>query len=1179
MIGIKKTILVFFLFPYTSFLSTTFAQQVRLGMPVGHSDEVTSAQFSPNGKQVVTASSDNTVRIWDVNSGKLLQSLKGHTNKVISAIFSPNGNYILSTSEDRTAKIWNATTGQLLLNIEGLSDYGCPAEFSSDGIFFVTNYDDNTVKIWETSSGRLMQTLVGHKNILTSNQFSHDGRYVLTTSFDNTAKIWDAKSGRLLHSLEGHTAVVNSAFFSFDGKYIVTSSDDNTSKIWEVTSGKYLYSLIGHADGVVSAQFSPDRKYIVTISKDNTAKKWDASNGKLLNNLWSDMYWVSSPPKFSPDGKNILLSSSSLGYNTAIILDVASGKLLHKFVGHFLMINSATFSPDGKYIVTSSVDQSAKIWDTNSDMILHNLGGQYMSLYSATISSNEKYIVSVSVYTAKIWESSSGKMINCLGGDTNLISTAEFSPDGNYLITGSLSGKTRIWDSKTLSIIHCLDGHTREITSAHFSSDGKYIVTASRDSIARVWDASSWKQICVLTGHTGEITSAQFSPNCKYIVTSGNDNIAKIWDAKNGKLLQNLLGHVDWLNSSQFNYDSKLVVTTSRDNTAKIWDTESGKLIHDLTGHKSWVNEAQFSPDGKKIVTVSIDRTAKIWDVESGNLFANLYGHSDRVWTAQFSPDGKNIITASDDGTAKIWDEINGKLIQTLEGHKGTVTSAIYNPDGKKIITASWDGNIIVWDALIQKEIVRMIALDDKEWLAVTSDKYYYGSKNATSQLYWIIDNNKVFTFDQFDLHYNRPDKVLEYIGLADTSLINAFRMAYLKRLKKMKFDEHMFSPDYHMPEIAILNRGDLPITTDKSVMTIKITAIDNKYKLDRINVFINDVPIFDMDGINLRTLNSNNIKKDINLELSQGENKIQVSCLNDKGAESYKESVYVKYQPKEPVTGKNYLVAISVSDYQESKYNLKYAVKDGKDMAKMFADKGFVVDTFFNSSVARDSILSLKQKLMQTKVDDQVIIYISGHGLLDKNYDFYFATYDMNFENPAEHGILYDDLEGLLDGIPARKKLLFMDACHSGEVDKEDICTSDSLLANNQVKGDLKVYKYKGTIIEGEVSSGLGLQNSFELMQELFANLSRGSGAVVISAASGVGYALESAEWNNGVFTYCILNGLKNLVADLNNDKIITVCELKEYISKEVEKLTNGKQKPTSRQENLSNDFEIWRN
>jgi uncharacterized caspase-like protein len=259
--------------------------------------------------------------------------------------------------------------------------------------------------------------------------------------------------------------------------------------------------------------------------------------------------------------------------------------------------------------------------------------------------------------------------------------------------------------------------------------------------------------------------------------------------------------------------------------------------------------------------------------------------------------------------------------------------------------------------------------------------------------------------------------------------------------------------------------------------------------------------------------------------------------------------------------------------------YNLKYAVKDGRDMTRLIAAKtGAIIDTLFNTMATRENILAVKQKLMQTSVDDEVILYVSGHGLLDKNFDFYFATYDMNFSNPEEKGILYDDLEGLLDGIPARKKLLLMDACHSGEVDKENIEVKDNTLAlDNGTKGELKTYGYKGVKEIKESNSNLGLQNSFELMQQLFSDLSRSSGAVVISAAAGTGYALESAEWNNGVFTYCLLNGMKNMAADKNKDKKITVSELKDYVSDEVSRLTNGAQKPTSRRELLEYDWSVW--
>jgi uncharacterized caspase-like protein len=192
----------------------------------------------------------------------------------------------------------------------------------------------------------------------------------------------------------------------------------------------------------------------------------------------------------------------------------------------------------------------------------------------------------------------------------------------------------------------------------------------------------------------------------------------------------------------------------------------------------------------------------------------------------------------------------------------------------------------------------------------------------------------------------------------------------------------------------------------------------------------------------------------------------------------------------------------------------------------------------------------------MKSNVDDYVYIHIAGHGLLDDNLDFYFATADINFSNPSQNGLKYDEIEGLLDGIPARNKLLLMDACHSGEVDKDDGVTMFSTKTESKPK--------------------TGLQNSFELMRLLFADLKKGTGTVVISAASGGGYALENEDIENGIFTYCLIEAVSKSKADANDDKEISVSELRNYIFEGVKRLSDGKQQPTSRSENLMNDFNV---
>jgi hypothetical protein len=335
---------------------------------------------------------------------------------------------------------------------------------------------------------------------------------------------------------------------------------------------------------------------------------------------------------------------------------------------------------------------------------------------------------------------------------------------------------------------------------------------------------------------------------------------------------------------------------------------------------------------------------------------------------------------------------------------------------------------------------------------------------------------------------------------------------------------------------------------------------------------------------------------ENVKFKLSQGKNILEISALNEKGVESLKERLEIDYTTTKKTTPKLYLINIGASEYQNSKMNLNYAQKDAQDIAQAFQNKKdlfqeIISYTLVNEQVTKGNITALKTKLLQTQVDDYVMITFSGHGLLDENKNYYLATHNINFSKPQENGLLYEDLESLLDGIPARQKVLMLDACHSGEVDKEENLVIKNNDNNLGIKGIIKTKGFKGEEnkesekttdeddlnVEGISNGGVGLPNSFELMKELFADLRRSSGATVISAAGGAEYALEGADWNNGVFTYAILSGLKEKKADLNKDGNIMLSELKTYVQKVVPDLTGGRQQPTSRTENLVNDFRVW--
>ncbi len=564
---------------------------LRIVPQVGHNERVNSASFSPDGKLIVTGSLDESAKVWDVLTGKLLLTLSGHRNPTTSASFSGDGKRIVTGGLfGNTAKVWDVRTGKDLLTLTGHTDSVYSSSFSADGKRIVTGSFDMTAIVWDAETGRELMTLAGHTKAVYSASFSADGKRILTSSEDKTAKIWDPMTGKVLRTLAGHTVEVNSASFSPDGKQIVTASW-RTAKVWDAISGKAVRTLAGHTEAVLSASFSPDGKQIVTGSYDNTAKVWDAISGKAVRTLAGHKEAVLCA-SFSPDGKQILTGSWD---NTAKLWDATTGNEILTLVGYTKLLNNSSISGDGKQIQRSAFDNTARV------------------------------LV--------------GKEVLMLRGHSGWVSCASFSNDDTRIVTGSMDKTAKVWDALTGQLLLTLRGHKDSVNSVSFSDDGKRIVTGSADNTAKVWDALTGNELQTLTGHTEMVFSASFSRDGSRIVTGSYDMSAKVWDPLTGKELLTLKGHHDAVTAASYSDDRKRIVTGSGDNTAKVWDALTGKELLTLTGHTGFVTSAFFMGDDGWIATLSFDTGLRIYEAETGRLlYTNYYGL------------GGGMITVSSDG-------------------------------------------------------------------------------------------------------------------------------------------------------------------------------------------------------------------------------------------------------------------------------------------------------------------------------------------------------------------------------------------------------------------------------------------------------------------------------------------------------------------------------------------------
>ncbi|WP_075589868.1 caspase family protein [Labilibacter marinus] len=1165
-------------------------------------DEVTALKFINNDSIAVAVG--GKIYIQQLSSKRNLKIFSTGVSEV-SNIYCNNNVFTYSGIK--------ALSRNTIIHVWKISNLHIVGEFVIREGRSVINLGINTPKLLSYSSKQLstyelvkdkLPRIVsqnGHTNQIGGINYSYDKRYMITYEAYNSECIiiWDVKLNKVLKRYKGN--IKNACFcpYSYD---IITYDGINYNFIyWDIVNN-----------------YSNDLTNKLTFNNDDAEKKYEEISNdieryaKIKERIFREYKVEASLIDCNNKNAafyyydNSLYKGKLVVYNIKtnvfeeIVLDNNIGGYGDKPIKFF---NSSTVAiPGSKYsIVLYNWKTNEVIQEFTGDD--NRIEGQYIAGIHKLILSNKGDTLISSHDGARtiIWDlvaAEKSKQINreqaaigkqsLLSYQNNLLALETYSKD-NYQ---SLFNIYNLY-TDSLNIIVYLDtlfninkgylslnsiGKKGIINSAILSNDNSYALIQASYAPIQASDVDNWIDLIDLEsgnviktyGLNKEFKNPNMSvsPNFKYICIWEDGCDIVVIDIKKGKKVKLVPEKfkIDRINNTDLQFsklnDNMLIIKDDYDQLLKFIDFTTKKIVKTIDRKQERsILKADYNKEYGGIYSPIVI------DEKNGSVYHNGIHPTDFKRNC-------NIICTSIE---------NNKSEFSIHANDAEVQNIAIARDEPYMAAGLYNNSIILFDTESQEQLVKIINTTGKS-VFLTPEYYYKADKTSLKEAYFRF-NNKLFPFEQFDLRLNRPDIVLERIGLADTTVVEAYKKAYLKRLSKMGISEKSFSSNWHTPEIEITNYGEIPIKTSEKIVNIKIEANDSIEKLRSINVWVNDVAIYGLRGVNISQINTGSISKELEIQLSSGKNKIQISCLNEKGAESYKEAMIITYEPKEQKKPNLYFIALSTSEYQQSQFNLKYAVKDGRDLANQFSlstneYENIYVDTLFNEDATIENTIKLKEKLLQSDVDDQVVLFVSGHGLLDDNYDFYFASHDIDFNNPAERGISYDKLEWLLDSIPARKKLFMMDACHSGEVDKEELTASNGTKKEEGIKSGVKSYSYRASVFQSgddEKQGQIGLQNSFELMQELFTNLNRGSGAVVISAAAGDSYALESDVWNNGVFTYSVLNGLKNKEADTNKDGEVTVSELREYVINNVQDLTNGKQKPTTRQENVEYDFRVW--
>jgi WD40 repeat protein len=571
--------------------------------------------------------------------------------------------------------------------------------FSPDGSRLLT-VAGNTAQLWNSQTAEPTGKPFTHGGLILSATFSPDGRRIATSAQDSTARVWDAATCQPVGQPFTHKDWVYSVRFSPDGRRLITGggSRDRSMTVWDIEGGKPAVGPVAFDNNVERAFFSPDGN-LALVLVENNGLLWGLTNQAQVAQLPHKGRVIEGG--FSPDGRFVVTASLD---GTAQVWETATGKTNFPPLTHTDQVLWAEFSPDGTRVVTASKDRTARVWDATTGQPVGQALQHGLPVNHATFSPNARWVATASEdRTARLWDSTTGQpVIEPIKMD-GVARMVAFSPSGRRLAVASAANSAQLWTTLSGKPVSLPVTHDQFVVWGAFSADGRYLATTSDDRTARVWDLASGRPVGDPLRHTSRINHVAFSPDSKHVVTASEDRTARIWEVTTGKPVGEAMSHTTWVNMVDYSPDGRYLVTASEDRSARVWSATDGKPVTEPLRHDSYVKSALFSPDSKYVLTASTDKTARVWEVATGKSIHAGFKHDGEVRRAAFSRDGRFVVTASEDRTARVWEALTGKPVTEPLRHDGPVNWVDFGPADEQgnalVISASDDKTVRVWDA------------------------------------------------------------------------------------------------------------------------------------------------------------------------------------------------------------------------------------------------------------------------------------------------------------------------------------------------------------------------------------------------------------------------------------------------------------------------------------------------
>ncbi|MBP6589544.1 MAG: caspase family protein [Chitinophagaceae bacterium] len=973
---------------------------------------------------------------------------------------------------------------------------------------------------------------------------------------------------------EGHTDVIKTVHFSPDARKFVTVSADGTAKVWETSSGKLLLNLKKQGEGesmpVQKSMFSPDGASLFVYHLGGYHKR--------LIQLKTGLDWnedsITGPTdiiQFSKDGNNYV----SLGD----IYDVKKMKFLRRLKGIENNVLFEGFNPSGKTIVVCSQNDNSyktfvRVFDIRTGLPLTANMSLRDTPREIRFSLNGQRLIMTSDSVIIISDANSLKQILQIPikdkQETGLMETVLISPGADYQL--HLNGKTYTdssgeypeefvnYDSVTVKDIKTQKTiFTRNHLDANnldqfdlFSLDGKTLLLPFADSTIQTISLANGQTLLTIKSWSGIIDQARFSANGKFILTVTSDHIIRTYQSNSNVMMSALKGHTATIYSACFSNDGSKVLSAGADMTARVWESSSGQPISVASRKTTELYGARFTPDGNKIVVETKEQSIT-WDIQAAKLekpidaekkergdvkLMEIMGGDDPENPGYKSPDGQYNILWHHPKSIIVTHLASGKQMFLWNGEMEHFTGVAVSPDSKQLLVTSEYNVMQLLDIRNGKVLFTFVLIDSSNFLVTNGKNHYDGTKKAREMIHFICGDEVI--------ELSQVKEQLWVPGLAERIIagdsINAVTLEQLNVCNKAPLLEDMSTDSLYRFRITPRTGGvgktvvGLNGYDYREFETKDLTKTGTAYEIR--------IPASEMRTYFDET-NSNQITVK------------SATAKNDLPSRTLTKTVYFDAGKK---TAPNlFAVMVGTSNYKDDKMDLQFASADATKMASTLeesAGKLLGKEHVFVYAVTTDNQKLYPEKATIKNIfseiskraapNDILLIFLSGHGVMnEKTKEFYYLTVDATSlveENLFKNaGISMSELTEWIkpQSIKARKRVLILDACQSGQAINDMLAFNRNML---NVKGDEEARQIKA--IE---------------------RLNEKSGLYILSASASTQLAYESEEYGHGYLTYSLLKGIKENPAILEDGKYLNVTR---WFNEAAEMVSELAKKDKSRQE-----------